>query len=146
MYHKGIKNINECRNCPETTKIIEKIQDATTLVCGQIQFSKLEPNTHIKEHCAYTNIRTRIHLGLIIPDNVEIMVGNIKKSWVEGSCIILDDSYNHEVWHNGNRDRYILIVDIWHKDLNTFEKRFNSLENNEDKIKYYSICKNNNLI
>ena len=36
------------------------------------------------------------------------------RSWREGKFIILDDSFEHEVWQEGNSIRVILIVDIWH--------------------------------
>ncbi len=139
LYHKGIKNIENCKKCPKTTKIVENILDATTNIYGQIEFSKLESDTHIIPHCAYTNTRLRIHLGLIIPKGCTIICGNVKKQWIEGDCIILDDSYIHEVYHKGTEDRYILIVDIWHKDLNTISKRYNVLENPNDKLKYINI-------
>ena len=28
-----------------------------------------------------------------------------------------DDSFEHEVWHEGDRDRVVLICDIWHPEL-----------------------------
>lgn len=31
--------------------------------------------------------------------------------------MIFDDSFEHEVWHNGTAVRLILIVDVWHPDL-----------------------------
>jgi len=135
LYHKGVKNEENCKRCPETTRVIEKIENATSHVYGQIEFSKLEPGTHIIEHCSYTNSRIRIHLGLIIPEGPEITVGKITKKWIEGDCIILDDSFIHEVHHRGTEDRYILIVDVWHKDLDTDEKRLEIIDD-EDKWKY----------
>ena len=39
------------------------------------------------------------------------------RTWEEGKAIIIDDSFDHEVWHNGSTFRLILIVDFWHPDL-----------------------------
>lgn len=36
--------------------------------------------------------------------------------------MIFDDSFEHEVWHNGTSPRLILIVDVWHPEL-TLEER-----------------------
>lgn len=47
----------------------------------------------------------------------------IFRSWENGKVIILDDSFDHEVWHNGTEWRLILIVDLWHPELTTQEKR-----------------------
>ena len=34
-----------------------------------------------------------------------------------GECLIFDDSYEHEVWHEGVEDRIVLIADMWHPQL-----------------------------
>lgn len=41
----------------------------------------------------------------------------LHRTWEEGKAIIIDDSFDHEVWHNGSSFRLILIVDFWHPDL-----------------------------
>lgn len=45
------------------------------------------------------------------------------RTWTEGNILILDDSFEHEVWHNGTTYRLILIVDVWHPDLTADEKK-----------------------
>lgn len=47
----------------------------------------------------------------------------IFRSWKEGEILILDDSFEHEVWHNGTSSRLILIVDVWHPELTAQERR-----------------------
>ena len=37
--------------------------------------------------------------------------------------IIFDDSFEHEVWHDGNQTRLVLIVDFWHPELTADLKR-----------------------
>ena len=39
------------------------------------------------------------------------------REWAEGRCLIFDDSFEHEVWHEGDSDRVVLICDLWHPDL-----------------------------
>lgn len=41
-----------------------------------------------------------------------------------GKCIIFDDSFNHEAWHEGDQTRLILILDFWHPDLTDDEVKF----------------------
>ena len=36
--------------------------------------------------------------------------------------LILDDSFDHEVWQNGTESRLILIIDFWHPDLPQWER------------------------
>lgn len=38
--------------------------------------------------------------------------------------MIFDDSYNHEAWHDGDNTRILLILDLWHPDLNNEEVKF----------------------
>lgn len=42
---------------------------------------------------------------------------------------IFDDSYDHEVWNEGNSTRILLIFDVWHPDISDEEiKFFDTLE------------------
>ena len=45
------------------------------------------------------------------------------RTWREGEFIVFDDSFEHEVWHDGNSTRLVLIVDLWHPDLTEHEKK-----------------------
>uniref|UniRef100_A0A0G4HPH1 Aspartyl/asparaginy/proline hydroxylase domain-containing protein n=1 Tax=Chromera velia CCMP2878 TaxID=1169474 RepID=A0A0G4HPH1_9ALVE len=45
-------------------------------------------------------------------------------SWIypeEGVPYVFDDSFEHEVWHDGPATRIVLIFDIWHPELSTEE-------------------------
>lgn len=44
------------------------------------------------------------------------------RTWREGEIIIFDDSFEHEVWHNGTESRIVLIVDVWHPELTDNER------------------------
>lgn len=48
---------------------------------------------------------------------------HIHRTWTEGKIMVFDDSFEHEVWHNGTTYRLILIVDVWHPDLTAHEKK-----------------------
>jgi len=42
---------------------------------------------------------------------------------------IFDDSYDHEVWNEGNSTRILFIFDVWHPDISDEEiKFFDTLE------------------
>ena len=74
-------------------------------------------------HCGPTNCRLRAHLGLKTPSNTFLRVANETRSWKEGEWLIFDDSFEHEVWHNGTSTRLVLIVDVWHPDITEEEKK-----------------------
>ncbi|BAT55574.1 putative hydroxylase [Nostoc sp. NIES-3756] len=107
LYAFGKKLEDNCRLCPETTKLVESISGLTTA-----GFSCLAPGTHILPHEGYTSAVLRCHLGLIIPNNCAIRVGNQTKSWQEGKCFIFDDTVEHEAWNRSNSSRIILLIDF----------------------------------
>ena len=50
-------------------------------------------------------------------------VGEEWRGWQEGECIVFDDSWEHEVFHKGNSDRIVLLINFWHPDLPASERR-----------------------
>lgn len=123
LFSRGIKIKENCKKCPFTCKIIETLADAKDCRRGQVKFSVMHPGTHVWPHCGPTNCRLRSHLGLKVPPKTFIRVVNETRSWQEGQVFIFDDSFEHEVWHNGSDVRMVLIVDVWHPELSEMEKR-----------------------
>lgn len=103
----GIKNQINCKACPITYQVLEKIPGLISA-----DFSYLPPHTHIKPHRGFTRMVLRVHLGLIIPKDCEIRVENESRVWQNGKVFIIDDSYEHEAWNNSDEDRFILMIDI----------------------------------
>ena len=54
-------------------------------------------------------------------------VGDEVKNLVQDQCIIFDDSFNHEAWHDGEHTRINLIIDFWHPELSDDEVKFFSM-------------------
>jgi len=120
----GKVNIPAIQLLPKTLKIILELKDATNMVLGGTKVSLMQPGTIVRPHTGQTNARLRIHLGVAIPDGrPRIRVGNETKSWIEGKCLVIDDSYVHEVWHPGIERRIVLIVDVWHPEMNDRMRR-----------------------
>jgi ornithine lipid ester-linked acyl 2-hydroxylase len=107
LYAFGKKQDNNCKLCPETTKLVESIPGLTTA-----GFSSLEAGTHIVPHVGYSKEVLRGHLGLFIPDNCAIRVGSETKQWQEGKCLIFDDTFEHEAWNKSNLTRIVLLFDF----------------------------------
>ena len=55
---------------------------------------------------------------------VRLTVAGETCSWEEGRCLAFDDSFVHEVRHEGDRRRVVLIVDTWHPELTRAEAEF----------------------
>mmetsp|Transcript_11880 Transcript_11880/g.21386 ORF Transcript_11880/g.21386 Transcript_11880/m.21386 type:complete len:102 (+) Transcript_11880:1-306(+) len=83
------------------------------------------------------NLRLRFHVPLILPKTTTttartdkqkrppcgIRVGPFVRKWEEGSVLVLDDAYDHEVWNDTDEPRVILLVDLWHPDIPFVEKK-----------------------
>ena len=119
---------------------------AERLPRGAVELSLLAPGSHIQPHCGPTNHRLRLHLGLIVPDEsasvdgvggddkgaaesrtrsgvgAAIRVGDETRRWQAGKVLLLDDSFEHEVWNNAATPRLVLILDVWHPDINLRER------------------------
>ena len=121
----GKVNTSAIQLLPKTMKIILELQDATNMVLGGTKVSLMQPGTIVRPHTGQTNARLRIHLGVAIPnEGPRIRVGNETRSWIEGKCLVIDDSYVHEVWHpTGTERRIVLIVDVWHPEMNDRMRR-----------------------
>jgi beta-hydroxylase len=106
----GVKSDENCRRCPETTRILKKIPGMKTAF-----FSILSPHKHIPPHRGAYNGVLRYHLGLIVPEPREkcrIRIGNEIRHWDEGESLIFDDTYEHEVWNETSGYRVVLFVDF----------------------------------
>jgi aspartyl/asparaginyl beta-hydroxylase (cupin superfamily) len=44
-------------------------------------------------------------------------VGSEARGWTEGKGLVFDDSFEHEVWHEGAETRIVLLVRFWHPEL-----------------------------
>jgi len=124
LYGTTGKNEEVCQRVPLTTAVVNQLP--TTYNYGFAFFSRLKPGTHIKPHTGSTNLRIRLHLGLVIPDEPDytatIRVGTEHQAWVQDEVLVFDDAFEHEVVYEGKTERAVFIVDIWHPDLSEQEK------------------------
>ena len=121
-------------------------------MCIRDSFSTLHPQTQIAPHSGPCNLRLRCHLPLIVPstecdvvdspdqmvaakDDVFIALEEAKKTmpcgmrvgdqircWEEGKAIVFDDTYEHEVWNMTSSPRVLLLLDVWHPELDPDER------------------------
>lgn len=87
-------------------------------------FSALTPGTHITPHNGPTGKKLRLHLPLVGVPGARMRVGDETVELRQDECIIFDDSFNHEAWHEGPQTRINLILDFWHPELTNEELKF----------------------
>lgn len=119
--HRGIIKKNSTL-FPETVKLLASTPTDNNIL--RAMFSILPPNVKINSHYGPHSFRTRFHLGISIPKgDCAIKVAGTVKHWEEGSILIFDDSFKHEVWNNTDSTRVILLFDIWHPSLSKVERK-----------------------
>jgi len=120
----GIRFGERHATCPVTSATLaalplDHIRDHGPEVC----FSIMRPGAHILPHRGVTNVRSVLHLGLVIPDDCALNlteVGEVR--WQEDRCFAFDDTYEHEAWNRSDQTRVILLADIWNPGLGEAER------------------------
>jgi Aspartyl/Asparaginyl beta-hydroxylase len=109
---------------PETARIIKSLPDVCqTLPLADVVFSAHAPRTSLVPHCSWDPFRLRLHLGIHVPRECGIRVGQESRAWHEGKVLAFHDSFEHETWNHSDATRTVLIVDQWHPGLTLIERR-----------------------
>jgi aspartyl/asparaginyl beta-hydroxylase (cupin superfamily) len=120
FHHTGRPDERHLSECPHTARVLAGIPGVGA--SGMCYFSVMSPDTEVKPHCGFANIRIRCHLGLVVPGDCWMRVGRETRTWAEGECLVFDDSFEHEVANGGQGARAVLLLDVWHPDLTATEK------------------------
>ena len=109
--------------CPQTAAVLDTLPLFDLPGRGPVAFfSLLKPHTHIPPHTGATNVRTIIHLPLIVPEGCSFRVGNETREWVEGQAFAFDDTIEHEAWNRSDHLRAVLIIDTWNPYITPAER------------------------
>lgn len=123
LWENGARNEGNCARCPGTAAVIEKLPLLDIPAKSPtVMYSILQPHTRIPAHTGSSNIRTTVHLPLIVPPRCGFRVGAETREWVEGLCWAFDDTIEHEAWNDSDQVRAILIVDGWNPYLTEAER------------------------
>jgi aspartyl/asparaginyl beta-hydroxylase (cupin superfamily) len=112
-----------CDRAPKTAALMETLPLAR--IPGRapaVFFSLLKAGKRIPPHSGVTNIRSIVHLGLIVPQGCGFRVGGEARQWREGEAFVFDDTIEHEAWNEGGEDRAVLILDCWNPHLSEDEQ------------------------
>lgn len=124
LIQAGKKNHQLLNECPKTQESLSQLP--MPVLAGnapEVFLSVLKPGAEIKPHFGLSNIKLTVHLGLEIPENCAIRVGQETQSWSDGKVLVFDDSFEHEAWNRSDKERKVLIIEVWHPDLTDLEKQ-----------------------
>ena len=123
LWKEGERYDEACARAPHTAALVESLPICR--IKGRAPnafFSILKAGSHIPAHAGVTNVRSVVHLPLIVPEGCEFRVGGETRSWVEGQAFVFDDTIEHEAWNLSDRDRAVLIIDVWNPYLSDHER------------------------
>jgi aspartate beta-hydroxylase len=87
-----------------------------------VMFSLLAPGAHIPPHTGDTNARLVGHLPLIVPPDCHFRVGYDWRQWEVGTCMIFDDTIEHEALNKSAENRVVVLFDLWNPYLTAPER------------------------
>lgn len=118
LFNKGLWDYQNCALLPTACKALQGLVEVEGIFrdkrCGQVSLLKLEEGTQLVPHFGSVNWRFTAQLGLLVPDNVWIHVGDESRTFVQGELLVLDDSFLHSVEHNGTGPRVTFYVNFFH--------------------------------
>ena len=123
LWSYGVRNDQLCARCPQTAAILDSLPLAD--IPGRAPtafFSILKPGTHLPPHTGVSNIRSIVHLPLIVPDRCAFRVGGETRAWRVGEAFVFDDTIEHEAWNDSDSIRAVLIIDVWNPYLTEVER------------------------
>jgi aspartate beta-hydroxylase len=110
--------------CPQTAALLDRLPLLDLPGRGPVAFfSLLKPRTRIPPHTGATNIRTIVHLPLIVPPGCRFRVGSETRPWIIGEAFAFDDSIEHEAVNDSDELRAVLILDCWNPHLADAERQ-----------------------
>lgn len=120
----GVPNPAMREHCPQTAALLETLPLFNLPGRGPVAFfSLLKPGTVIPPHTGATNIRSIVHLPLIVPQGCTFRVGNETRPWIECEAFVFDDTIDHEAKNPTTELRALLIIDTWNPFISEAERQ-----------------------
>ena len=123
LWRDGERNDEACDRAPKTAGLVDTLP--LCRIPGRapaVFFSILKAGKQIPAHTGVTNVRSIVHLPLIVPAGCTFRVGGEARPWVEGEAFVFDDTIEHEAVNPTDHDRAVLILDVWNPYLSDAER------------------------
>jgi len=123
FWEDGVRRGENIARCPATAALLDMLPLLDLPGKGPTaMFSILEPHTRIPPHTGSDNVRTTVHLPLVVPEGCGFRVGSETRTFEEGRAWAFDDTIEHEAWNDSDRPRAIFILDVWNPLLTEAER------------------------
>jgi aspartate beta-hydroxylase len=116
----GVWNMDNCKEFPKTYELLRKL--GIPLAVRGVCFARQAPGSGVQAHSDGRNFILTSHLGLKVPAECWIQVGEERRTWEEGKLLTLDTSFSHSTGNPSDDERHVLILDFWHPELTQAER------------------------
>jgi len=90
----------------------------------EVVLFRLTPGSKVRLHNGGSNVPINMSLGLRGCEGSWIEVAGEARPFQEGKVVCFDDGSDHRVWHDGEQDRWVLVVRAMHPDLVSEPRRY----------------------
>eukprot|EP01062_Namystynia_karyoxenos_P039476 TRINITY_DN28685_c0_g1_i1.p1 TRINITY_DN28685_c0_g1~~TRINITY_DN28685_c0_g1_i1.p1 ORF type:complete len:489 (+),score=74.84 TRINITY_DN28685_c0_g1_i1:73-1467(+) len=104
---------------PAACALLDRLAALGGFVVIRAGYSAVGPSSWLRPHYGTTNGQLKLHLGVIVPPGgcARIRVADETRRWEQGRILMLDDSFEHEVWNECSETRVVFQVVIAHPEL-----------------------------
>lgn len=123
LVKNGVTDMQICERFPKTMALLQRLPlHRLDGKAPSLLFSRLTPGARIPPHHGMMNTRLICHLPIIVPGHGALRVGSQTREWRRGECLIFDDSIQHEAWNLSERERIVLLFEVWRPELSDDER------------------------
>ena len=118
LQDRGIWDPVNTRLFPATTALLH----SSGVPCVEAFFAKMSAGSKIGAHSDGCNFHLTAHLGVDVPEGeCWLQVGTERREWANGKLMLFDTSVLHRAANEAARDRYVLMMRVWHPELAPIE-------------------------
>ncbi|MFC5288464.1 aspartyl/asparaginyl beta-hydroxylase domain-containing protein [Actinokineospora guangxiensis] len=117
LFSDGGWHEDVCALLPVTRGVLAEIPEATTFSAGAISVARLAPGTHTRPTCGRTNAVLTVQLGITVPEGAGLRIGDEHLAWQPERCAVIDGSFEHSAFNDGDHDLVLLDIEVPHPDL-----------------------------
>eukprot|EP00929_Paragymnodinium_shiwhaense_P080938 TRINITY_DN42251_c0_g1_i1.p1 TRINITY_DN42251_c0_g1~~TRINITY_DN42251_c0_g1_i1.p1 ORF type:complete len:409 (+),score=77.82 TRINITY_DN42251_c0_g1_i1:74-1300(+) len=132
LYCNKIWQPEACELAPRTSKLLREHLPSAGIPyvhynTEEAVFLYLAPKTVVHLHNGGSNVPINLSFGLTGSQGNSLEVGGEVRPFQDGVVNAFDDSFDHRVWNDGDKHRWVLVVRTMHPQLveapNTYFKR-----------------------
>lgn len=123
LYSRGVANQQVIGKFPKTLAALERLPLSTfDGNPAEVFVSVLAPHTRIPEHYGVSSAILTAHLPIEVPPGCALQVHEETRVPEAGKLMVFDDTWEHSAWNDSDRQRVVLIFELWHPGLTELEQ------------------------